>query len=254
MRKNKVGDQRIQAQQYQFPYHYIPDLHRGRYLSRHWGFAPSYVAALKLVWNTLSCTAKAHEREWQHIDIGCGDGALIHYLSLQAGTAAWEIDGVDVDDSALAWARLFNPRKNFLSGRVECLEKKYDSVSLIEVIEHVDPELLPEFMRSIAKLMKPNGYLIITVPSTEKPVARKHFQHFSFESIGELIEPSFRILTIRGFERTSLFTRIAKDIRINRFASIDAPILNKFLVHQYSRLFDRQAGCGRIFVLATTRE
>lgn len=247
------GDQSIQADQYVFPYHYIPEERKRLHLSRHWGFAPSYMAALGLVADQLHSVGQGAGPEWRHIDIGCGDGALIHHLTRVHGLAESQIAGVDIDERAIAWARMFNPDAHLHAGDMAALEGGYHSASLVEVLEHVPPEALPGFVDHAARLLRPGGLMVVTVPSVEKKVAAKHFQHFSFDSIRSVLDPHFDELEVRGFERQDILTRAAFAARLNSVARIDAPALNRVAVRRLGRLYDQQRGCGRLFVTGWRR-
>lgn len=174
-RKTKEGDQSIQAEEYAFPYHYIPEARRRLYLSRHWGFAPSYMAALELVAEQLRPIADESGAGWRHVDIGCGDGALVYHLTQLRGLAEGQIAGVDIDERAIAWARMFNPGAKLHSGDMAAMEGGYHSGSLVEVLEHVCPDALPDFIANAAALLRPRGLMVVTVPSVEKPLIKKHF-------------------------------------------------------------------------------
>lgn len=248
------GDQSIQADQYAFPYHYIPEAREQLYLSRHWGFAPSYMAALGLVAGRLQTVATAAGKDWRHIDIGCGDGALMHHLTRVHGLEEGQIAGVDIDTRAIAWARMFNPNAHLHAGDMAALDGGYHSASLVEVLEHVPPEVLPGFVSDAAKLLRPGGLIVVTVPSVEKKVVGKHFQHFSFEHIRSVLEPHFDDLEVRGFERQGWLTKVVYALRVNPVARIDAPALNRIAVRCLGRLQDQQHGSGRLFVTGRRKE
>lgn len=244
----KDSSQLIQQEQYFFPYHYIPDTGKRMYLSRHWAFASSYMAALGLVAERLRPVSELIGPDWRHIDIGCGDGALVHHLTRVHGLAEGQIDGVDIDDRAIDWARMFNPRSDLRVSDMTGLECGYHSASLIEVLEHVSPELLSGFVGDAAKLLQPGGLMVVTVPSVVKKVADKHFQHFSFEHITHVLENDFDQIVVMGFEREDWLTRAIFALRSNPLVRIDAPILNQFVVTRLARLHTQQARCGRLFV------
>lgn len=249
-----ASSQSIQAGQYAFPYHYIPEARKRLHLSRHWGFAPSYMAALGLVAERLRPVAEAAGPDWRHIDIGCGDGALVHYLSRLHGLAEGQIAGVDIDERAIAWARMFNPRADLHAGDMAALDGGYHSASLIEVLEHVPPDALPGFVADAARLLRPGGLMVVTVPSVEKKVAEKHFQHFSFAQVRAVLEPHFDGLEVQGFERQDWLTRTLFALRLNPVVRIDAPALNRLAVRRLGRLHSQQSGCGRLFVTGRRKD
>lgn len=198
------GDQSIQADQYSFPYHYIPEACTRLYLSRHWGFAASYMAALGLAADRLRSVADVEGADWRHIDIGCGDGVLVHHLTRLHGLTEGQIAGVDIDGCAITWERMFNPYADLHAGDMTALEGGYDSATLIEVLEHVPPDLLSGFVRDAAQLLRPDGLIVVTVPSVEKKLAEKHFQHFTFEHIRGLLAPHFLGIKCAGFRASGL--------------------------------------------------
>ena len=250
---NKAGDQSIQAAKYDFPYHYIPASGKRLYLSRHWGFAASYMAALNLVADRLRPVAESAGTDWRHIDIGCGDGALVYHLMHVHGLDKGHIAGVDTDEQAIAWARMFNPTVNLHAGDLTELEGGYHSASLVEVMEHVPPDALPKFVASTAELLRPGGLIVITVPSVEKRLVKKHYQHFDFDSITDVLKQHFDGLEVCGFERSDIFTRACFASRTNSIARIDAPILNRMTVSRLGRLHVNQRSCGRLFVTGRLR-
>ena len=250
MSKEKTGSQSIQSDQYAFPYHYIPEPSKRLHLSRHWGFAPSYIAALELVAAQLRPVADSTGAAWRHIDIGCGDGALLHYLIRLHGLNEGQLAGVDIDARAIAWAKMFNPNTDLHAGDMAKLTNTYHSASLVEVLEHVPLDALPAFVADTAALLQPGGLLVVTVPSVEKPVASKHFQHFSFQSIRAVLESHFAEIDVRGFERSDILTRSIHRTRTSSIAKVDAPALNRIAVRRFARLHVSQVKCGRLFVTA----
>lgn len=241
------GVQNLQALQYEFPYHYIPQPGCKIFLSRQWQFADSYMAALGIVANRLRSMARTSE--FHHIDIGCGDGALIYYLSHLPGLERATFTGADIDERSIAWARMFNPGVEFHNKKLEDISGRFTSASMIEVIEHVPPHDLPSFLEVAANLLVPNALMLVTVPSVEKPVAKKHFQHFSFDSLRTVLEHRFEIEQLFGFERKDFLTKTIGKLRINRFFRLDSPILNRLAVTRLGKIYEMQKGCGRLLVV-----
>ena len=93
------------------------------------------------------------DQKWKHIDVGCGDGGLIFHLSRifsDRSNISWS--GVDNDPNAISWARLMNgSRATFFAGNIsDSACNLYDSATLIEVAEHIPPDMLPDFIKDIS--------------------------------------------------------------------------------------------------------
>ncbi|KAH8926217.1 ubiquinone biosynthesis O-methyltransferase [Atractiella rhizophila] len=108
------------------------------------------------------------------LDVGCGGGLFAEALARVGG----RVTGVDASESNIDIARLHASQDPFLSeagpsnvtyrvARVEALAEKeaeqYDVVTSMEVLEHVsNPNF---FLRSLLRLLKPNGHLILSTIS-----------------------------------------------------------------------------------------
>lgn len=94
------------------------------------------------------------------LDIGCGNGRFL-VLAREAG---WHVTGIEPDPKAAKAARSHGV--HVLQGTVDLLEGQeavYDAVTLSHVIEHVhDPK---KFMESVARLLKPGGFVYIDTPN-----------------------------------------------------------------------------------------
>ncbi len=98
------------------------------------------------------------------LDVGCGRGWLTN-LATAYGTC----EGVEPVAGVVAHARRMFPRIRFEAGTPEsvCVRPDfmpYDVVLCSEVIEHVPHPEKPEFVTQLGKLLKPDGYLILTTP------------------------------------------------------------------------------------------
>jgi 2-polyprenyl-3-methyl-5-hydroxy-6-metoxy-1,4-benzoquinol methylase len=99
------------------------------------------------------------------LDVGCGEGFVLAYFHRNG----WQVSGIDF---SVAGVEQMNPEciKFVEKGDVFSLldaqisqGKRYDAVWLGNVLEHVlDPLAL---MRSLRKLVSPDGVLVVTVPN-----------------------------------------------------------------------------------------
>ncbi len=111
------------------------------------------------------------------VDMGCGEGKLVGLLSKDLDFE--KITGCDVSVRALQIARErlnFNRLPEFQQKRITLLQSAltyrdkrlsgYDAATVIEVIEHLEPERLDAFARAVFEDAKP-GLVILTTPNAE---------------------------------------------------------------------------------------
>ena len=111
------------------------------------------------------------------VDMGCGEGKLVGMLLKDLDFD--KVTGVDVSVRALEIARErlnFDRLPEFQQQRVTLMQSAltyrdkrlagYDAATVIEVIEHLEPERLEAFSRVIFEYAKP-GLIILTTPNAE---------------------------------------------------------------------------------------
>jgi 2-polyprenyl-3-methyl-5-hydroxy-6-metoxy-1,4-benzoquinol methylase len=98
------------------------------------------------------------------LDVGCGQGELVHWLAERG----FEAEGVEPSDEVAALARERGLKVS--TGTLDDLldEPPYDAVLLMNVLEHVPrPERL---LRSIRRVLAPGGLLYVRVPNDFNPL------------------------------------------------------------------------------------
>ncbi len=111
------------------------------------------------------------------VDMGCGEGKLIGLLSKDLDFE--KITGCDVSVRALEIARgrlNFDRLPEFQQHRIQLLQSAltyrdkrlsgYDAATVIEVVEHLEPERLDAFARTVFEHAKPL-HTIVTTPNAE---------------------------------------------------------------------------------------
>jgi len=95
------------------------------------------------------------------LEVGCGEGLVIHYLSRRLPGA--RIDGLELDAGALARARALCPEVSLVRGDLFTLPFRngsYDLVLCLEVLEH-----LPEPGRALQEVRRVSaGGCLLSVP------------------------------------------------------------------------------------------
>lgn len=99
------------------------------------------------------------------LDIGPGWGDIIPLLKKKNE----KVDYCGIDFSAEIVKRLQEkyPQQKFIHTSVEGVKEKFDYVLVLEVMEHILPSKIFNFLRDVQNVIKDNGYLIITVPFEE---------------------------------------------------------------------------------------
>ena len=242
-----------QANAYEFPYHYIPNSRGFPWFSRRWSFSASYIAAVLLAEEWLVSLPKVEHH--CHMDFGCGDGGFIHALKTRGVIEGVKFFGVDFDDHAIGWAKMFHDQpEDFSCGCISDLqEENYHSGSLIEVFEHIPPDEGTTFVANMAKSLKKDAFVFVTVPSTEIRVSAKHYRHFNFNSLSACFESHFRVEEVFGFKKEGLASKPLRHLLDNRFVKAEMNWSSKYLISCYERKYAELKGCGRIGMIISKR-
>jgi SAM-dependent methyltransferase len=202
--KSLPSRQRIQEDQYAFPYHYVPQgLTRPFSQTKYWSWGFRYLGGLQVVMDLL------RDVEFESlVDVGCGDGRFLRELARR--NPEKRLLGVDYSSRAIGMAQALNPDLHY---RVHDLTSspisdRYDAATLVEVLEHIHPEQLPPFLENTVASVQPGGWMIVTVPHINKPVSPKHFQHFSSETLHDLLSPYCEEIELKYIDSRSRLLRL----------------------------------------------
>lgn len=245
----KSKNQKIQEEQYRFPYHYIPQIDNGNFRQNFnfsWGF--EYLSYLHFVIDEVV------KMEPQNLlDVGCGDGRFLYELKQKIELC--DLCGVDYSEQAIQLAKIFNPNLKLFSGNIcnhTLIDDKFDCITLIETLEHVPPEETNSFLEGISFYLKQEGSLLITVPSDNIPVTPKHYRHFSRESLEETLKDYFKVTNIVFLNRIdSLWFNLLKRILTNPLFVCNSRRILNYAYHYYIRncLISKESSAGRIFLV-----
>lgn len=114
--------------------------------------------------------SKSASEKLDILDLGCGRGWLTNLLADHGNST-----GVEPIKSVSEYAKKLFPQINFIIGTSADLLKKndfqkYDLIVTSEVIEHVPDKYKNKFIENITKLLRDQGFLIITTPRKEAQV------------------------------------------------------------------------------------
>lgn len=104
----------------------------------------------------------------QVLDFGCGTGYGTAMLASVANRAL----GVDIDASALDWARRSHRASNLTFQRngdflADFEPHQFDLITCFEMIEHVGESDQEKTIQALAKVLRPEGLLLISTPNPE---------------------------------------------------------------------------------------
>jgi SAM-dependent methyltransferase len=233
--------QQLQDDQYEFPYHYLVES-EGRFSQTktlRWGFIyRSYIEYIKTLLSDTSFDSVA--------EVGSGDGKIIHALQKAFPEATYT--GIDYSERACALARAFNPNAEILCDDIRNVNRTFDMVLCIETLEHIPPEEVDAFVHNLYRIT--GQYLILTVPSTNIPVKKKHYQHFEADQLTRVLQP-FEAVTVQYLNRQNILKHALKTCMSNKLFTINTPKITHPLFQLYMRknLYADSSDGSRIAVL-----
>lgn len=133
-------------------------------------------------------------------DVGCGAGRL----AIMCAKFARHVDAFDFSKGAISIAQNiaeFTKTKNinfFVGnlGKIISTDKKYDVITMSEVIEHVSEPVLS--LKQISKLLKKNGILILSCPNFN------NFRGYTYMTLLKLFDLPMSLADLRQVTHTDI--------------------------------------------------
>jgi SAM-dependent methyltransferase len=205
--------QLVQEGQYTFPYHFIPhDVNGAWMVSTHlwWGY--EYLAILDSITNLVI----GHQPR-RVLDFGCGDGRLISELCKKGVP---ELYGIDFSKRALLLSQVMvdhNDRVKLFANLEEIRDQRFDVAIAMEVIEHIPPDETRSIFRALHRALDKQGSLIVSVPTKNIPLHRKHYRHFTIRELQDEIAELFVIDRVFFVHRVGAIGNILRRAVVNKF-------------------------------------
>jgi SAM-dependent methyltransferase len=224
------AEQAIQEAEYEFPYHYIPRIDNGNFSQvrkLRWGY--EYLSYLRFILSRLE------KIEFDSLlDVGCGEGRFLSEVFKRFPNK--NLMGADCSVRALEYARLLNPHVKFTCGDItdpSLFAERFDVVTLIETLEHIPPQELENFVGGLRHYLKSDGVLIVSVPSENLSLNRKHYQHFNLDSLRSALKPYFAVTEHYFLNRISRWDKLIGKLLVNRYFILNEPRLLNALYRRY---------------------
>lgn len=123
------------------------------------------------------------------LDVGCGPGLGAKRMCERG----FKVTGFDYNERGIAFgsvlvpeAQLFHADARLLPERSE-LHGRFDAVTIVEVLEHIPPEFHDDIVRGAWAALRPQGVLVISVPSNRLKPSRWDYKHFELREVTELV-------------------------------------------------------------------
>ena len=224
----------LQENQYKYPYHYFPEYVNNQYKHAQyisWGHEyMSYVNKIISEMNMIKFKSL--------MDLGCGDGKFLYECSKKFSDK--KLIGVDISDKALSFAKTFNTDIDFINiDFSKTLNSDFKSIAdvltIVEVLEHIPPDNINVFIKNIHYVLKENGILILTVPSKNIKLNKKHYQHFDELTLLKLFEKNFQIVKLQYLNKINFVGRIIRSCFANRFFILNNKKALNILFNWYNK-------------------
>jgi SAM-dependent methyltransferase len=181
----------LQASEYVLPYHWM-------------GMDHNCLLRYLRLSDEIARMIQDHARPGVGLDIGCGDGRSTFEVQRRIG-ARFRLVGLDFDARAIHFARLFAPevetRVTDATGKLPFTNESIQFLYSREVLEHVAPEYVDDFVGEQFRVLQPGGLAVVVVPSIRLRVPAKHYRHYTEPELSQVFG-QFDKLEVCGFGRT----------------------------------------------------
>lgn len=229
---NNLKKFNLQENQYSRPYHHLIDLNKNStYDYLYWGL--EYLGYLKFILNKIN-KIKKHDNT-NICEIGCGDGKISIEVANKFNDAT--ITGYDLAEQAISFAKSysFNLKNcDFYCEDFNNFNGIFDIGLLIEVLEHIPDDEVNNFLLMISKKMNSNSRLIISVPTTNIPLNKKHYRHYDLDLLKSHTKSFFDIEEVNYIHNeNSLGYKLIRSSLINRFFILNSNFFKSLLYKYY---------------------
>ena len=130
------------------------------------------------------------------------------------------------------------------------VDELFNVVTLIEVFEHIPLDMTQAFVAALRALISEDGTLLVTVPHRNVRVSKKHFQHFSAESLEAHFQSHFDREEVAFLDKRSRVVAWLRWLLENPYFILKHWGIRNRLYLFYKRRFlvTDERNCGRIYM------
>lgn len=240
----KYIEQKIQDDEYNLPYHYIPKLQKNTFSDYYrWSYSKEYISFL----NYLLERVKPYNKI---VEVGCGDGRIIGDIKKKYSSK--ECIGIDYSEKSILLAKALSKNVSFKNINITSSNNinNIELILLIEVFEHIPIEECEKFVIGLSKMQSSNGVLFLTVPHKNVPLSKKHFQHFDVDLLNHYFKEHYTIEEIIYLHSKSNFFDFIERFFYNSLYSLT----NERILYQYynfwkkHNFYAKEKNASRIFL------
>lgn len=185
----------------------------------------------------VSCLIKEvikYHNDGNILDIGCGD-CYFDYELMKQDINIDKFYGIDI----YADKEIKNGKYNLVNNYKSLKNKKFDTVLMFDVLEHVEDD--SDFLdKTVNPLLKDNGKIIMTVPAYQSLFSKhdeelKHYRRYNIKMIKEACKKAnLKIVKYHYFYASLVLVRLItkllnKDNKVNEWNKNEEHILTKFM-------------------------
>lgn len=166
------------------------------------------------------------------LDYGSGDGYLLESLLQRAPIERLTaLEPIDFLQAQLA--QRFGGRMRVVSSSSDLVSGSFDRIACLEVLEHLQPDVVLETLGEIERLLEPDGILVVSVPIEVGPTALfKYIAAVALTrmdrrySVAEILratlglrvprDPTMKFLPHKGFDYRAMRRLLAQRFRMER--------------------------------------
>ncbi len=193
---------------------------------KHWWFVGRRRIFLDVLDKYL--TRPSNVRQRRILDMGCGTGTMLKYLSRYG-----QAEGIDADEDAVSFCheRGITQVQQVSSFPLPFEDDTFDLVTALDVIEHIEDDL--GTLRELKRVLRPGGMLLVSVPAyrflwgAQDEISNHKRRYVAPDMRARLLDAGFKVRRLSYFN-TYLFPIIAAVRLIRPYRSGSSELKSDF--------------------------